>query len=141
MATANRTRVRRSVNPVAKLPTVSLKKRLEEIAELHLARAKLDQEISEAEAKLAAGMEANKLDRLEVDIAVADYKPPRSNAKNIVDPKGFRNAVRNDDDFFASISVSITNAKKVLSGKELAAITTTIPAQVKPPVLKVKLKD
>lgn len=55
---------------------------------------------------------------------------------NVVDPVAFRKLVTNDKDFFSAITVSITNARKVLPTKALDKITKTTPGKPGPEVVK-----
>lgn len=68
---------------------------------------------------------------------IAEYVAQQGRAVNTVDPAGYADLV-SAEDFYASISVSITKAKQFLSERELKKVTTTIPAETKPPKLVVK---
>jgi hypothetical protein len=54
-----------------------------------------------------------------------------------IDPVGFRKLVKNDKDFFSAITVLKKPAEQLLSGKELASITSTTPAVAGEPVFSV----
>lgn len=56
---------------------------------------------------------------------------------NIIDPKKFRQLVKDDKDFFSAISVSVTEAKKILPERTLDSITTEIPGKVGPETVRV----
>jgi hypothetical protein len=58
-------------------------------------------------------------------------------ATNTVDPAGFRKLVKDDKEFFESITVSMTAARKVLPAKTLDTITAHTPAVPGPEVVKV----
>ena len=55
---------------------------------------------------------------------------------NVVDPVAFRKLVKEDKDFYSAITVSITNARKVLPTKTLETITKTTPGKPGPEVVK-----
>lgn len=46
-------------------------------------------------------------------------------ATNTIDPRKFRKLVTDDKEFYSCVSISTTEAKKVLPEKQLATITTT----------------
>lgn len=72
-------------------------------------------------------MKAGKLSQVSEGKATAAFVQSAGKAQNVIDPKKFFNKV-DEADFFASVSVSVTKAKAVLSQKELDRITTKIPA-------------
>lgn len=63
---------------------------------------------------------------------------PSGRSTNTVDARAFRKLV-DDDDFYASIAVSVSAAKKVLPQKALDKITTTTPG--KPGAERVEIKE
>lgn len=67
----------------------------------------------------------------------ASMVTPAGRRSSVIDPKGFRKLVTNDKDFYACIEVTKKKAEQVLSGKELAQITTDIPAKIGEPVFTI----
>lgn len=76
-------------------------------------------------------------DRLNSTLATAMMVTPRSNAKHVIDPKGFHKLCDSDNEFYASVTVSSTAAKKVVAEKALKKVTTTTPGATKDPVIKI----
>ena len=69
--------------------------------------------------------------------AYATLYRPAGRASTIIDPQGFRRLVKDDKEFYSAIKVSVTEAKAVLPQKQLATISTTIPASVGEETVKV----
>lgn len=65
------------------------------------------------------------------------FKGKKGNAKNVVDPKGFKEAA-GENAFWSVVNVPIGEAKKHLGEKELAAITETTPGKMGEPVYSFK---
>lgn len=70
-------------------------------------------------------------------VANAEIVTPPGRATNVVDPKGFRKLVKDDKTFFSAITVSVTEAKKILPERTLKTITTTIPGKTGQETVKV----
>lgn len=113
---------------------------LQLIADNMLESSRLALLIKEEQEELFALMQSSKVKSAEVPIATAEIVTPTGKAQNLVDPKGLRKILTKDEEFFACISVGITKAKEYLSARELAKITTNIPAKDGDPVLKVSFK-
>lgn len=83
----------------------------------------------EAQAKLFAAMKASKLIEFKEGLYIATIERASGRSSNTVDPVKFRKAVKDDAEFFGAITVSMTEAKKVLPEKTLKTMTTTIPGK------------
>lgn len=70
-------------------------------------------------------MHSLKLRSHSVDDLIAELVTPKGRNSNVIDPRGFRKAVKKDDEFYDCITVSVTKAKTVLPEKVLKTITTT----------------
>lgn len=117
--------------------------RLNELAEqirdrcAEIDRANADLAMLRAESELV--MKTLQIEELEAPgYGTHEYKPTKSNRKNIVDPKGFKKLV-SDNEFWAAVEVPIMRARELLGAKELESITTTIPGEVGPPKYVFKL--
>lgn len=90
----------------------------------------------EAQARIEAVMKQYKFEGGITDgKLIAELVEAFSRESTTIDPQRFFNSVHADD-FWAAISVSVTEAKKVLSEKELKKIATIVP----PASLGMKLK-
>lgn len=70
----------------------------------------------------------------------AFFETPEGRSTTVVDPRLFYNAV-GEKNFWSAVTVGVTKAKEVLSGKELERISRkTIPGP-KEPVLRVRSRD
>lgn len=67
---------------------------------------------------------------------IAEIVTPMGRESREIDPKKFQKAV-SPEDFWACIKVGVTDAKKVLSEKELDKISTVTPGKPGTPILKV----
>lgn len=76
----------------------------------------------------------------EIDLAdiYAKLAVPTQRTTRVIDPREFWE-VTSEEDFFSSISVSVTKAEQVLSGKELDSISEKGTSEAKPPELIVKM--
>ena len=61
------------------------------------------------------------------DIKALCYRPA-GRSSTTIDPMGYRKAVKDDKEFYGSIKVSVTEAKKVLPAKVLATISSVVAA-------------
>lgn len=139
MTVANR-RVRVSRAP----STTASKKALQDIeacideyvkADMALIKAKalMDEKLKELESM----MTANHLKKHMTAKGVAEYVAQRSNSSTYIDPKKFKELVT-EEEFFSSVTVGVTAAKKVLAEKSLNKCSTVTPGVKKPDVLKVR---
>lgn len=117
-----------------------VQEKLEEVAEVMQLIADSQAELKVLEAQLDELMRGSKIESAESVHAVAEMKRPQGRSSTYIDPKKFYDAVPTEDDFFAGISVGITDAKKILTEKEFNKIAETVPGKIKDPVLSVKLK-
>lgn len=110
---------------------------LQSIAQHMAEKAILDKHIAEKQETLFAAMKKHKMLTLSCPEADAEIARSSGKSQNIVDPKGLRKLLKDDAEYFACISVSVTKVKDFVSGKELDRITTTIPAVAGEEKLKV----
>lgn len=97
-----------------------------------IAQDRLNKKYDEAQ-KL---MQKNKLSLLEVpDEGTHRFEGVKGNDKTTMDMSKFRRAVT-PDDFMGVVNVTSVNAKKLLTGKQYEAMTTTIKGTMKPAVYK-----
>ena len=68
---------------------------------------------------------------------IAEYVTPQGKASSTIDVSAFKELVA-EEDFMEAISVTMKNAKKLLSERELEGIVDTVKAQPKEPVLVVR---
>ena len=92
----------------------------------------------DAAEEFAKELRKQKVRSFSADGYLGELVTPSGRSTNIVDARAFHKLV-DDDDFYASIAVSVTAAKKVLSQKALDKITTTIPG--KPGAERVEIKE
>lgn len=112
---------------------------LQSIANADLEAAKAAQRRTDAVAELFKLMKTYRIPSLEIDAAIAQIVTPKGKSTSYIDPRLFRDRVE-DEDFVKAVRVSITEAKKILSGKELDEITDVKPGKNHPPELQVMLK-
>lgn len=84
-----------------------------------------------------AGITRHELDGLVHIVAELQRSPGR--ATNVVDPKAYRGLV-SEQDFYESISVSVTKARELVPGKQLAAITKHTPGKPGEETVKVTVR-
>lgn len=117
------TRIRRS--HVAAPDTGKIEALMKSIANSQALIAKETKATAEATNELYSLMKlAKKTVHVAGDVTATLFRSA-GRATNIIDPKGFRKMVESDKEFYSCISVSTTEAKKVLPEKQLATITTT----------------
>ena len=104
----------------------------------HAAAERANIKAASALADIQEIMQTNKQDKVVSEHAVAEMVVPRSNSVTTIDPKAFREAVTDDDEFYSSISVGVTAAKKVLPEKTLDKISTKKAGAKKDPVCKIR---
>lgn len=84
--------------------------------------------LNEATNTLFTLMKKAKMDVRQVgDIHAVLYRPA-GRSSTVIDPVKYRKAVKDDKEFYGSIKVSVTDAKKVLPEKVLATISKVTPA-------------
>lgn len=101
---------------------------MKSISDMQVSLAELTANLTTYKESLYAAMKAAKVSQHKVAGILAEIYCPPGKAQNIVDPKKFHE-LTSDKDFYSAISVSVTKAKEVLPGKELATIMTKIPAK------------
>lgn len=93
--------------------------------------------LQDAEARLLAAMQDMKLVETKEGSYIATVERPAGRTSNTVDPKAFYELV-SPDEFFSAVSVSVTEAKKVLPSKTLEKITTKVAGKSGEPRVKVE---
>lgn len=93
--------------------------------------------LADAEARLLRLMQAMKIAETKQGNYIATVERPQGRATRTVDPKAFHELVDSDKDFYNAVSVSITEAKKLLPEKTLGKIITTTPGKPGEPRVKV----
>lgn len=122
---------------------IDFKKRKEigELIELVMQRkrevANSTLDLQDAEARLLAAMQEMKLVETKEGSYIATVERPAGRTSNTVDPKAFFNLVSREE-FFSAISVSMTEAKRVLPSKTLEKITTKVAGKAGEPRVKVE---
>lgn len=140
------TRVRR-IRPTAKskmrrgelIDSDLLNGYLNQIAENNEKLAQLQREQNDAMSLLFKTMKSNRLDEWETAKALAKIVTPKGRATNFIDPEKYAETV-SEEDFYASVKVSMEQAKKYLSQKELEKITTTTPGKDGEPKLEIDFR-
>lgn len=120
---------------------------LQTIANLRSAAERMMKQAAGEEADLFVAMVNAKLDHLDgfpegspnLDgpMAVADITQSPGKGQNFIDPRKFRAAVKDDKAFYSAITVGVTKAKDILSGKELERITVFTPGKLGEKKLKI----
>jgi hypothetical protein len=87
---------------------------------------------------LHAKMRATGTKKWGTDLGEAERVIPVGRSTTLIDKQAFREVV-SDEEFMDCITVGVTKAKEVLSGKELASISETIPPAKKPEEVKVRV--
>lgn len=107
---------------------VKMQELLQSIAEIDRNLERLKAEREEKAAELYLMMKTYQQDALEVEEAVASRVTPMGRSSSHIDARAFAELVE-EDDFYACVEVIKNRAEKVLSGKELAAITEVTPGR------------
>lgn len=139
--------VRRRAGPTTKSEIDFTKKRAQ-VGDLINLVAQRQEELAEvavllddAKDRLLTAMQEMNLTETKEGTYIATVERSSGRASNTVDPEKFRKAVKDDAEFFGAITVSMTEAKKVLPEKALMRITTTVAGTPGAPTIKVvKLK-
>lgn len=134
-----RTRINRTNRHVGAPAKAAITKKLNAASIIMQEIADKQKELATLQVEIEDGMKKAGMDRHEVDTAVAEIKSPQGKSTTVIDKKAFLDKVGMDD-FMECASVGVTKAKKVLSEKELASVSETIPPKAKDPVLKITLK-
>ena len=100
----------------------------------------LTAKLRELEQSMYQEMKEFSIDKVMLDKIMAERHTPKGRVTNIVDPVGYQELVSSAD-FYDSISVSLTKAKKYLSGKQLEKITTVIPPEPKGETIKITISE
>ena len=130
-----RTRIRRGPSVVVPAADkAKLTKQVNEYFDLEAQVAEMTLRMSSLSEETFDTMKKAGIKEWPVHDGQAEIVIPMGNSSTSIDVEAFRESVP-DEDFMASISVSVTNAKKVLSGKELDAIAEVTPGKKKPAVI------
>lgn len=113
-----------------------LRRLVSEVSQRMLTMEILQNEIKDRMPKLEEAMKEAGVANFSCNKGDAIMQTPAGKSTTTIDPLGFYNEV-DETDFFNSVKVPVTAAKKILSEKELEAISTTTPPAKKDPVLKV----
>jgi hypothetical protein len=100
----------------------------------------LTAKLRELEQSMYQEMKEFSIDKVMLDKIMAERHTPKGRVTNIVDPVGYQELVSSAD-FYDSISVSLTKAKKYLSGKQLEKITTVIQPEPKEETIMVTISE
>lgn len=108
-----------------------------------IAKAEADMSASrrlaaEAEIYMLDTMRKHKIESVTGDDGeVATITQTAGKGSNYIDPLALRKKVKDDKDFYSAITVSISKAKDILSGKEFEALAKFTPGTPGEPKLKV----
>lgn len=124
----------RKIAPSAKKQMTMLADKIEQAQEQI---EELQNTIKEDLSKLEALMKDNGVQVHAGKIGLAEFVVPASRSTRVIDPLKYYENV-DEADFFSSITVRVTDAKKFLSDKELDSISHIKKPKPKEPVLKVR---
>lgn len=113
-----------------------LESQLEKLASIHEAKKALERQEQEIQLEMFHVMQEHKILKIEADGNEAEIVRKQGRATNVINVEKFQKLV-SAKDFYECVTVGVTKAKAVLPAKELAAITTCVPAEVKEPELAV----
>jgi hypothetical protein len=99
--------------------------------------SEIEVELQDLYAQISDIMTVNKESKVTTKSGVAEMVAKRSNSSTIIDPKKFRAEV-SEEDFFATITVPVTGARKIIPERTLERISTKKEGKPKDPVLVVK---
>lgn len=91
----------------------------------------------QAYAAIKSALEVAQMDGYTNGRYQAEIKTPMGRESREIDVKKFQKAV-SADDFYACVKIGVTEAKKVLSEKELDKISKITPAKTGDPILKIE---
>jgi len=135
--TRRRVRPREGVGTAAPTVTSRAEGKLGVVRDLMIKREALAVEIKNAEEALEKYMREHKLTTVTLPDIIGEIVTPMGRKVRVVRPAAFRRKV-SDKDFMSCVTISITAAQEVLSGKELDSVCDVTPAEAKPSVLKIK---
>ncbi len=110
---------------------------LQSIAEIDAQIAELAARRVSAEKALFDAIERTGAPKIQQAGLVAEVVTPSGRSSSYIDPKAFRKLVKDDVAFYECVTVGVTAAKGVLSGKQLAEITQVTPGTPGAPTLKI----
>lgn len=99
-------------------------------------RDRLDNQIKQDMDALEREMKKYGLSVATTEVGIAEYVAPQGKTRNIINPRKMFDMV-DEDAFFDAVTVSVTRAKEILTGRELRSVTTSVPPEIKEPVLTV----
>ena len=138
MPTARRINRGKTVNREQALHENALKSLVNEVGDAQKEIDRLTAFIKESMPKIETHLKGAALTEYQAaNGALAHWVTPASRDTSTISVAGFKKLVH-DKDFMASISVTRKAASELLGARELAKITTTIPASPKKPELKVE---
>lgn len=129
------------------VPKVSLEDRAKELAVLEHRQAQINAQVAMARDKLRKAFIKSGTRETTVSFTPKDsedayygvfvFQSSAGRSTTVVDPEQYWQRV-SQEDFFSSISVKVTEARKCMGEKELQSISTVIPGEVKPAEVKTK---
>jgi hypothetical protein len=133
-----RVRVRRIAKET--ISSGSVKSRLDELTvKMRDAQARINaaaREIALHEKEAFDAMQAAKLTQHSCPAGDLTVKVPSGRSSTYIDPEKYHDAVGDEEAFFSSVGVKMTEARKNLSGKEFDAIAVVTPGKPGKPTLK-----
>lgn len=142
MAERRRRRIRRTARRISgrrDSPKIEkLKKMQNRLIELETEISVKQAQAAEMREDILQFMLAQKIDECSIDTGKLEIDVPSGRSVTKVDPREFFEYV-GEDEFFDSISVSVTKAREHLSDKELKSISETTPAKTQEPRLKLSI--
>lgn len=120
-----RIRVKKSSILVNTSDKTVLTKTVNEYAKLQLEIEEKQRQQVELLADLSSRMKSCGIKEWKTKLGKGERYVPTSRSTTIIDTQAFRERVT-DDDFMESVKVSVTAARKVLSGKELDSISEVV---------------
>jgi hypothetical protein len=135
-----RKRIRRGgVLAVAtKATTTKAESKLKDLRNLMIQQESLALKMTNAKADLEKFMMGAKIDKVTLDDIIGEIKSPTPRKQTNIRVADFKKKV-SPRDFIACATISVTLAKEVLSGKELAAVSDITAGEKKPAVLTVRM--
>lgn len=119
----------------------ALREKMKSIAEWLTVANRAAEQIKQHEKEIFDLMKADGLIHFDAPGVIANITQSMGKTVNIIDPKGLRAKLKNEEDFYACTTVSVTKAKEFLGAKELESITTSIAPVVGEPKLKISLLE
>lgn len=124
------TRIRRNRPSPGKAAQLSrIEELMKSISNAQTEANRLGAQVKAETLELYTLMKSADLSRHTTADATADVYRSAGRGTNVVDPQGFRRLVKNDKEFFSAVTVSVTEARKVLPQKQLDTITTMLPGK------------